>query len=453
MKDAGSSAACPLLTADTTADIVIIGGGFVGLWTAITIKERRPECDVVVLERHSCGSGASGRNGGFVMSWWPKIGTLCAISSKEQALFLARAAEASIGEIRDFCQSEGIDADFRQGGWLWTATTQMHLDSWKETLASCAALGVQPFKVLSGKEVAKRTGSSVHLAGVFEASNATVQPAKLVNGLKAAAIKRGVRIYENTAVVNFSDTNPCIVQTPRGTIRTNSLVIATNAWAGSIPELSPLITAVTSTIAATQQIPEKLRKIGWTDGESITDSQLMVNYYRTSRDGRIAFGKGTAKPAYGGQIGPTFGDDQECNTMVTEEFKKTYPEIKDTPIEHFWSGPIDRTYDSLPIFGSLKGTSHIHYGIGWSGNGVGPSKVGAKILASLALGVQDEWSTCALVHRAAKKFPPEPIRFVGAHIVRSAVIRKERAEMHGEKPSFVDRSIAKLAPSGLEDKS
>lgn len=453
MREAADTRVCPPLLGQVQADVVILGGGFVGLWTALAIKEAQPERVVRILERHHCGAGASGRNGGFVMSWWPKIGSLKALAGEQQALFLARAAEAAIGEIADFCRQESIAADFRRSGWLWTATAPAHLESWRGTLQACAELGVAPFQALPEQDVARRTGSAQHLAGVFEASNATVQPGKLVAGLKAAALRRGVIIHENTAVLGFTQTRPCTVQTAQGQVQTDSLVIATNAWSSALPELAPLITSVSSTIVVTAPIPERLQAMGWHGGESITDSQLMVNYYRTSHDGRIAFGKGTALPAYGSRIGAQFSHDAQCNAWVESEFRRTYPALHDVPIEHAWSGPIDRTYDSLPVFGTLGPGGNIHYGIGWSGNGVGPSRVGGKILASLALGRQDTWSQCALVNRTARKFPPEPIRHLGARMVRAAVMRKEKAEISNRAPSAIDVAISKLAPSGLEDKS
>ncbi|MNP42810.1 hypothetical protein D3C76_1365990 [compost metagenome] len=105
------------------------------------------------------------------------------------------------------------------------------------------------------------------------------------------------------------------------------------------------------------------------------------------------------------------------------------------------------------MFGRLNGHSNIHYGIGWSGNGVGPSRLGGRILASLALGRKDAWSQCPLVERNCRSFPPEPFRYLGGSLVRNAVLRKERSELAGRKPSPVDRYLASFAPAGLEDKA
>ncbi|WP_455893665.1 NAD(P)/FAD-dependent oxidoreductase [Pseudomonas palmensis] len=443
----------PALQGEHDADVVIVGGGFVGLWTALTLKEHEPDIRVMVLEQDVCGGGASGRNGGFVMSWWPKVGTLASFCTPEQALFLGHSAERAISELGEFCQQHQIDAHFRQKGWLWTATSPAHIDTWNATLAACARLGVTPFERVPAAEVARRCGSKVHLAGVFERSNATVQPGALVRGMHRVALEAGVVIAEGTAVSDIQPGTPVQVLTPQARIRAGSVVLATNAWAAALPQLARLITPVNSSIVLTEPVATRLEQMGWTGAESITDSQLMVDYYRTTVDGRIAFGKGTGAIAYGGRIGPVFSHDPGSIALTEADLRRTYPMLDDVRITHTWSGPIDRTYDSLPTFGGLGEQGNIHYGIGWSGNGVGPSRLGGRILASLALGRKDAWSTCALVGRNCKAFPPEPLRYVGGSLVRNAVIRKERAEMAGHTAGRLDCMLARLAPAGLEDKS
>jgi hypothetical protein len=125
--------------------------------------------------------------------------------------------------------------------------------------------------------------------------------------------------------------------------------------------------------------------------------------------------------------------------------------LADVRVSHAWSGPIDRTYDSLPVFGTLAGTGHIHYGVGWSGNGVAPSLLGGRILASLALDRNDAWRRCALVDRKPKRFPPEPIKYFGGSLVRNAVRRKEEREARDLAPRGLDVLLAGFAPAGLED--
>lgn len=446
------SANAPALEGSQRADVAIAGGGFVGLWTAILLKQRSPDCNVVILERDVCGGGASGRNGGFAMSWWPKLSSLIHQCGTNEALRLGRASVSAIDEIGEFCEEHGIDAEFRRGGFLWTATTPAHVGAWEAVVSRCEHLGVHAFERPNPSEVARRTGSAVHLAGVFEARAATIQPARLARGMRRVALELGVRIYENTRVVRFTRDRPLVVQTPHGSLYAEKLVIAMNAWAAALPELRRSIVVVSSEIAATPAIPDRLDEIGWTGGECITDSQMMVSYYRTTADGRIAFGKGTAGVAFAGRVGDAFDRNDHRTKLAELDFRRYYPVLSDVPLEHRWGGPIDRTPNSLPIFGHLGGREHILYGVGWSGNGVGPSVLGGKILSSLALGAEDEWSTTALVDGVQGRFPPEPARFVGAQIVRQAVIRKERAEAAGRKPRRLARLVAKLAPAGLEDK-
>lgn len=450
---AGSLNKCPELQGHHAADVAIVGGGFVGLWTALTLKTLRPEAKVTILEQDLCGGGASGRNGGMVMSWWPKIASLLKFAGTDEALFLARAAEQAITDLEQFCLQHEIDAEFHRGGWLWTATSEAQKDAWQATVAACARLGESPFEPVDAATLQQITGSAAHLAGVFEKSNATVQPAKLAWGLRRVALSLGVNIYESTQVLSISHDSPSVLQTPRGTLTAGSVVLATNAWSCAVPEIARAIVPVNSAIVVTEPVSGRLQQTGWTGGESITDSQLMVDYYRTTWGGRIAFGKGTGALAKGSVIDNTFSRHAESMRMAEADFRSKYPLLEDVTLTHGWSGPIDRSYDSLPLFGTLQGTRHIHYGVGWSGNGVSPSQLGGRILARLALGIEDEWSRCALVNRKVRTFPPEPIKYLGGSLVRNAVRRKEARENRGLKPTRIDVALAGLAPSGLEDKS
>jgi putative aminophosphonate oxidoreductase len=443
----------PPLSGNVRADVAIIGGGYVGLWTALTIKQLEPSCDVAIVERDICGAGASGRNGGFVLTWWPKFPTMRHLFGDGEAMRLVSASEGAIGAIGSFCAEHQIDAEFVQRGWLWTATSAAQMDSWEAVVSSAEQNGSAAFERLTPQEVARRTGSLAHRAGVLERGAATVQPAALIRGMRAVALRSGIRIYEGTKVERFSRSQPVELLSAGGSLVANRVVVANNAWAVGWPELRTSIAVISSDIVATPPIPDRLAQIGWTGGESITDSQMMVCYYRTTCEGRIIFGKGGWGIAYGDHIGPGLDRDSGRARLVESDFRRYYPMLDDVPIASDWCGPIDRTMDGLPLIGHLGGREHIVYGIGWSGNGVGPSVVGGKILASLALGRSDEWSNGALVDRTYRLFPPEPIRYIGGQLVRGAVIRKERAEMDSRHPSWLDVLLAKLAPSGLEDKN
>lgn len=442
------------LRGDVTVDIGIIGGGFVGLWTAIQIKEKSPDTEVAILEKNFCGSGASGRNGGMVMSWWPKIQTLIKICGENEAFMLANESEKCIDEIEEFCQKYNIDAHFIKSGWYWTATSERQKGAWRSVKKVTDNHGYSVYTDIPTNILQDRSGSNLHLEGVCEKSNGIIQPAILAQGMKKVALSLGVKIFENTDVESIVKGNPVKALTSNGSLIAKTIVIANNAWAATLePELARSIVVVTSTILNTKKVPDKLEKIGWTGNEAITDSQLMVGYYRTTHDKRIIYGKGTGGLSYKNNIGENFGSNRLFLEDTKKDFLRTYPDIVETDIEYDWTGPIDRTYDSFPLFGNLKGASNIIYGVGWSGNGVGPSRLGGKILSSMALGEKNNFTNLKIINRKVKKFPCEPIRYLGGNIVRNAVRRNEQAAMMNKQENIIDVYLSKFAPSGLEDKS
>jgi putative aminophosphonate oxidoreductase len=440
--------AAPELTGAVEADVCIVGGGYTGLWTALRVKELEPAASVVLLEADICGGGPSGRNGGFALSWWPKIETLTKRIGEEEAFRLAKISEDAVAEIGLFCEAEGIDAHFQQGGWLWTATSPAQVGAWDEVVRIAEARGERPFEVLTAEEVQARTGSPVHLGAAFEPKAATVQPALLARGLRRVALARGIRIHERTEMVEL-DREQSIVRTPSGWIRAGAIVLTLNAWAIKIRELSRALVAVSSDMVATAPMAGRLAPSGWTGGEAISNARLLVHYYRTTRDGRVAFGRGGGRLAYDSRVDSNFDYNAGQTKSLILDLLRLVPAAAGVPVTNAWGGPIDRTTDGLPFCGRLPGPRRIVYGTGYSGNGVAPSVTLAKILASSALGRDDEWSGAGLNRGVPVRFPPEPIRFVGGLVVRDAVRRKERREDRGRGVDPVTRRLAALAPAGF----
>jgi len=153
--------------------------------------------------------------------------------------------------------------------------------------------------------------------------------------------------------------------------------------------------------------------------------------------------------AFGGRVGTRFEGNSPREGQVVGAFHDIYPALASVEPETSWMGPIDRSMIGLPFFSALESSPEIIYGAGYSGNGVGPSVIGGRILASLALDREDEWSRSGLVGGQLPRFPPEPLRYVGGQIVRTAVARKEAAEDAGRRPSHLTVGIAGLAPAGL----
>jgi glycine/D-amino acid oxidase-like deaminating enzyme len=434
------------LAGSVAADICIVGGGYLGLWTALRIKELDSTVSVAVVEADLAGAGASGRNGGFALSWWSKIDALIARVGHDEAVRLAKASDAAIDMIERFQTEARVDVDFRRGGWLWTATSPAQLDAWKKVVQRCEELGVDAFESLAPEEVRERTGADVNLAGILAPRCASIQPAFLARGLRRVAVAHGVRVFERSPMVRL-DRDAGVVTTPGGAVKAGVVVLALNAWAARIRELRRAIVPVGSNIVATAPIPELLEEIGWTGDETISNSRLMVSYYRKSRDGRVVLGLAGGGLGFAGKLGGIMDRDARRTDRAARAVQKFVP-VGPVPIEYRWGGAVDRTPDGLPIFGRLPARIPVLYGTGFSGNGVAPTVLGSWILASTALGRDDEWANSGLNRGVAGTFPPEPIRFLGGLIVRQAVDRKESREDRRQPVDPLTRTIAGLAPTG-----
>ena len=440
-----------VLTQDLRTDVCIVGGGFTGLWTALHIKERDPSVDVTLVEKDICGGGASGRNGGFCMTWMSKATGVLPLAGGQEGVRLLRAFDEGVKAIGAFCRTHDIDADFRHDGWLWTATNKAQLESWRTTVNLLDRHGLHPFEELDQEGLVRRSGSKAHIAGVFEAGVASVHPAKLCRGLARVAKSKGIRIHEGTPILKLLRESEPGVRTPHGTIRASAVVLALNAWAHELPEFRRSILPVAPDAIMTEPVPELLQTLGYDNGMVVSDSRLQVDYYRTTVDGRITLGKGGGMVPFAGRVGERFDTPSPRVDQVRERLIALYPELADVPLAGAWRGPASRTATGMPFFGRLPASERIFYGHGYNGNGVGPSYIGGKILASLALDLNDEWSNTPLVikHKPKTFLPPEPIRFLGAQVVRSAIERRTRIEDNAGEADWLTRKLADMSPGGL----
>ncbi|HET6509106.1 MAG TPA: FAD-dependent oxidoreductase [Baekduia sp.] len=436
------------LDEQVSADVCIVGGGYAGLWTALRINELRPDTRIVLVEADICGGAASGRNGGMALTWWPKIETLIKRLGRWEAYEVARCSEQEIAHVGRFCRQEGIDAHYRQGGWLWTATAGAQRGAWAGALRLASAEGDEPFVRLGVEEVRARLGSDAHLGGVFEPAAATVQPALLARGLRRVAIDRGIRIYEHTAMRELRR-RPLAVVTDRGAVRAESVVLATNAWASQDLGLRSALVPISSDVVATEPVPELLERIGWTGDESVSNSRLMVDYYRTTADGRIVFGRGGGALAFRGRFGPGWNADRGRAAATIAALHRLVPAARDARITHYWGGAVDRSTDGLPFVRRDPRGAPIFHVAGFSGNGVAAAPLMARVAASCALERTDRWSGSGLASGVPGRFPPEPIRYLGGRLVREAVRRKEERDDSGRPVDRATLRLAALAPSGF----
>ena len=415
----------------------VVGGGFTGLWTALELKPAIPRIDVVVLEAARCGIGPSGRNGGFLHGYWSSLARFRDVLGAHGALAVARAADGAIPAVRALEH----DVWLREGGLLRVSTSAAQDAILDRSVAAARELGVEEEAVpLSHDELAGRCSSPAFRRGVFFRDGATVHPARLVRALRSEALLAGVRLYERTEA---SRIGTGLVESASGNVRANEIVVAMNAWAAGWKPLSRMLTPFGSYVVLTEPVPELLQEIGWTGGEAITDCRMFLHYFRTTADGRVLMGSGSGPIGFRGRIDRRFSGDLPTAARAEAGLRLLLPGLATAKIEHAWGGPIDVSADHLPVFGTVPGT-RVHYGAGYTGNGVGPSWLGGKILASLALRVDDEWSRLPLVNRRIRSLPPEPLNFLGGSLVRSALIAVEEAQEAGRKPSAPARFVASL---------
>jgi glycine/D-amino acid oxidase-like deaminating enzyme len=432
-------AASPPLRNEVKADVVIVGGGFTGLWTAYFLHERNPKLGIVVLEQDICGGGPSGRNGGFASGWWDELHGLVKLYGAEAAVKACRAIKSSIRSIGDFCDVNGIDAWYRHGGYMYAITVDANERARDEMVELAREVGgADELYALSPAEVQARCASPAFRGGAFMGDGASVQPARLARGLRRVVMERGVTIHEGTPVTRLEGTTAV---TPSGRVQATHAVLAVNAWGIGWPQLSSKLVAWSSYIVMTAPAPEKLREVGWTGGELITDFRTSLRYFRTTPDGRIAFGGGGGRARR--TVDDMFTSDVRAVAETAAGLRLMFPSFAEVPIEDAWGGPIDVSPTHLPTFGRIPG-SNVYYAAGYTGNGVAPTHLAGQVLADLITASDTDNVRLAMVNAKAPTFPPEPFRSWGAAVVRRALIEKETAEENGRKPNVLVSQLARL---------
>ena len=431
-----------VLDGKVSADIVILGGGFAGMWTAWLIREAEPDARIVLLEAGLCGHGPSGRNGGFANSMWFNLQSMRERFGDQGAIGVARAAEAAIGEMGEWCSAQEVDASFRNGGYIQVSTASTYDDTWDVTVAACEALGApDAVEVLRADEVRQRCASPIFRGAAFFPASATVNPARLALGLRRRLIETGVEVYELSKVRGLA-VKPGGVEarTDSGVVRAGQAVLATGGAQEAVGPLRGRLTLTSSHMVITEPVPDVLDELGWTGGECITDARHMLHYFRTTDDGRIAFGWGGGRVVFGARLCGHAEVDAEISAEVASHLARFFPQLEGRPVAHAWGGPIDVSPTHTPITGTLDG--RVHYAFGFTGNGVAPSRMVGHVLASLALDRRDEHSRLAIVEPRQVRVPPEPFRYIGGTVIRDALLRKERAEERELEPDPLSRLLS-----------
>jgi glycine/D-amino acid oxidase-like deaminating enzyme len=439
----------PPLEGPVETDTCIVGGGYLGLWTAIEILRSAPMARVTLVETDICGSGASGRNSGMALGYWTKVEALVARYGAKEALRICCASIDAIDDIRIFAEQNGLDIEFARTGWLWGATCPAQKGRWASVMETAARLGGAPFRELDRNGILSLVRAEGYLAGALDESAATVHPAKLVRGLRRVALSMGVRIYERTRVTRLHRQGRPIVEAANGRVTCDRVVLAMNAWSLSVPELRSGILVITSDDLVSEPDPEFLHAHGWTDGPIVTDASVFVSGYRPTSKGQVVAGVTGGAIGFGTLRGQRFEGRTPRENEILRALAIAFPRSRLPKIASSWRGPIDRTRTGLPVFGHLPGAPRIFFGYGFSGNGIVGCKIGSRILASLAIGRDDEWASCGLVGAPAPWMPPEPVRYLGSHLVRWAVRQRDARDRQGRSQGLIGRRLAALAPGGI----
>ncbi len=448
IEEAGVVTPRPPLGGDRDADLLIVGGGYTGLWTAWHAHRLAPDARIVLLEAEPvCGRGPSGRNGGFCEAMWTSLASMRARWSAAPALAVARAAEAAVERIAGFCAEEDVDAWLRPGGYLQVSTCAANDGTGRDALEACRELGAPgKLRPVTAAEVRSRCASPEFRAGVMEPCAATVQPARLALGLRRRLLEEGVEIHESCPVRRFREAADGVEATTATGARARAprgvLAIGGAAGARGGP-LRGRITVASSHIAITEPVPDVLEKIGWTGGESITDGRALLHYFRTTPDGRILFGWGGGRIAMGARLRGRSEVDPDVVTAVRRHMLEYFPDLGGRRVTHAWGGPIDASPIHLPAVTSLP-RSRAWVAAGYTGNGVGPTNMVGLSLASLALDRSDDPTRLAFVDAELPRVPPEPFHSIGGEAIRLGIERKEAAERAGRKPNPVAAALAKV---------
>ncbi len=432
----------PPLEGERSADVVVVGGGYTGLWTAWHLKRLEPEASVIAVEAGACGEGPSGRNGGFVNGLWFSLPTLRRRFGDAPAIAVARAAQDSVAAIGEFCREQDVDAWYRRAGYLQVSTAPAWDDATDPVLAACRELGEPDACVPLGADAVRaRCASPIFRGGAFYPGAATVQPARLARGLVARVREAGVEVFEH------SEAGPVrrrggevVVDVGGGRVSARAAVIATGGGIAALPRMRRRLTLTSSHIVITEPVPDLLEEIGWTGDECITDSRAMVHYFRTTPDGRIAFGWGGGRVGFGARTGGRNERDPEVVEELRRHLLRFFPGLAGRRLEHAWGGPIDVSPSHLPVIAELE--PGVHCAFGYTGHGVGPSHLLGRSLASLALDRRDEPTRLAFVDPPVERVPPEPFRWLGGSLIRRAIVRKEEALEQDRRPGLLTRAVA-----------
>lgn len=416
----------PPLRGTVTADLVIVGAGYTGLWTALLAKVRDPHRRVVVVEAQRVGWAASGRNGGFceaslthghengVARWPDEIDTL------------DRLGRRNLDEIEASTREFGLDAQFERTGQLAPAIEEHQL-AWLEDWRGEAA--DDPGVVyLDQAEMRAAVASPTYLAGIWEKDTcALVHPARLAAELARVAEERGVEIFERSHVTALDAAAGAgvTVSTENGRVLAQQAVLATNVFPSLLKRNRLMTVPVYDYVLVTEPLSaQQWAEIGWRDRQGIGDMANQFHYYRPTQDGRILFGGYDAVYHYGRRVDPRYEHRPDVWAKLASHFFTTFPQLEGLRFSHRWAGAIDTSTQFTAFFGTARG-GRVAYAAGFTGLGVGSTRFAGNVMLDLLAGEDTERTRLQMVRGRPLPFPPEPAAAIGINMTRWSLDRAD----------------------------
>ena len=430
----------PMLSADSSADLVIVGGGLTGLWAAIEAKRLDSSLDVVLLEAERIAFGASGRNGGFFseslthglnhgLATWPK-----------EIATLLRLGRKNVAEIIDFLKVEGVDADVRSCGKSMMATRNHQLEELTRSFSKLLAHG-ESVEHFDERETQADIHSPTYLGSMrIYSGGGLLDPAKLSWGLRDVALRYGIRIHEESKVTGLSHGSKWIeVRTEIAKVQTDKVILATNAFDPLLKRMRNKIVPLFDHVLVTEQLNQsQIDSLGWSQNQGVTDFGNQFHYYRRTPDNRILWGGYDALYYFGSSRTAGVKEHSGSHELLASHFFETFPQLEGIRFTHKWAGMIDATSRFTPAFGTAM-SGNCAYAYGYTGLGVTSSRFGARVALDLLAKRNSELTRLTLVKRQPIAFPPEPLRFALIQATRAELAKEDKTGEHSLWLRFLDR--------------
>ncbi|MBP0934949.1 NAD(P)/FAD-dependent oxidoreductase [Streptomyces goshikiensis] len=430
----------PPLTGDTTADVVIVGGGYTGLWTAYYLKTAAPDLRVTVLEQKFCGYGASGRNGGWLYNGIAGRDRYAALHGHQAALRLQRAMNDTVTEVIDTAAKEGIDADIHRGGVLEVARTPAQLSRLKAFHAAELGFGESDRELFDATETHRRIGVADAVGSSWTPHGARIHPLKLVKGLAAACERLGVVLHENTPVTEIA---PRRAITPYGTVRAPYVLRCTEGFTAALKGHKRAWLPMNSSMIVTAPIPESTwEALNWSDAATLGDMAHAYMYAQRTADDRIAIGGRGVPYRYGSRTDNDGTTQERTIASLTALLTSFFPVLTGTEITHAWSGVLGVPRDWCATV-TLDAATGLGWAGGYVGSGVATSNLAARTLRDLVLGERTDLTTLPWVNHRVRRWEPEPFRWLGVQALYAAYREADRHETATHTPTTTP--LARLA--------